>query len=126
MTRAVGIYFDDRGDELFKEVVAQQWRPVMMDEVDEKSFNVRSVLILQKSPNITHKNNNCPISCNGHTVVESDLICHDHEPAVAQAFEWFRVTVVFLVLQTQDFYDVVDLSILHDLQKKQSLKWYRM
>lgn len=53
MTRAVGIYLDDRGDELFKEVVAQQWWPVMMDEVDEKTFNVRSVLILQKSPNIT-------------------------------------------------------------------------
>lgn len=68
MTRAAGINLDDRGDELFKEVVVQQWWPVMMDEVDEKTLNVRSVLILQKSPNIIHTIYNYPIFCNRHTV----------------------------------------------------------
>lgn len=46
MTGTAGTYLDDGGDELLQEVVTQQRGPVMMDEVDEKTFNVRSVLIL--------------------------------------------------------------------------------
>lgn len=40
------IYLDDGGDELFQEVVTQQRRPVMVDEVDEEPFNVRAILVL--------------------------------------------------------------------------------
>lgn len=46
MTGTTGTYLDDGGDELLQEVVMQQRGPVMMDEVNEKTFNVRSVLIL--------------------------------------------------------------------------------
>ena len=45
------------------------------------------------------------------------LICHDHDLAVAQSLEGFWVTVVLLVLKPEDFNDVVDLSVLHNLMK---------
>ena len=47
---------DDGCDELFDEVVFEQSRPVVVDEVDEETFDVRAVLI---------------------------LICHDHDLAVS-------------------------------------------
>lgn len=42
------MYLDDGGDELFQEVVAQQRRPVMVDEVDQKALDVGAILILPK------------------------------------------------------------------------------
>lgn len=39
-------YFDNRCDELLQECVFQQGRPVVVEEVDEKSFDVGAVLIL--------------------------------------------------------------------------------
>lgn len=39
-------YLDDGGNELFQEVVSQQRRPVMVDEVDEQALNVGAILIL--------------------------------------------------------------------------------
>ena len=45
------------------------------------------------------------------------LICHDHELSVAQALQGRWVTVVLLVLQTQDLDDAVDLSVLHNLER---------
>lgn len=39
-------YLDDGGDELFQEIVAQQWWPVMMDEVNQQALNVGTILIL--------------------------------------------------------------------------------
>lgn len=58
----------------------------MMDEVDEKTFNVRPILILQKSLIIIQTTNYTLYSVTG-TRVQSDLICHYHELAVAQALE---------------------------------------
>lgn len=39
-------YLDDGSDELLQEVMAQQRRPVMVDEVDEQTFDVGAILIL--------------------------------------------------------------------------------
>ena len=39
-------YFDDGGDELLEEVVAQQRGPVVVDEVDQKPLDVRPILVL--------------------------------------------------------------------------------
>ena len=39
-------YLDDGRDELFEEVNLEKVRPVVMDEVDDEAFDVRSVLIL--------------------------------------------------------------------------------
>lgn len=41
-------YFDKRGDELLQERVLQKGRPVVVEEVDEQTLNVRAVLILIK------------------------------------------------------------------------------
>lgn len=38
--------FNKRHDELFEEIVAQQMRPVVMEEVDNQSLDERTVLIL--------------------------------------------------------------------------------
>ena len=47
----------------------------------------------------------------------SHLICHDHELSIAQTLQGIWVTVVLPVLQTQDLDDVVDLSVLHNLER---------
>jgi len=59
-----------------------------MDEVDEKSFDVRSILV---------------------------LISHYHDTAVAQLPHRLGTCVFLLVLQTDDLDNVVDLRILHYL-----------
>lgn len=46
------------------------------------------------------------------------LICHDHDLAVAQAPQWLWVVIAFLVLEANNFDDVVNLSIFHDLLTK--------
>ena len=47
----------------------------------------------------------------------SHLICHDHELSIAQTLQGIWVTVVLPVLQTQDLDDVVDLGVLHNLER---------
>lgn len=42
------VYLDNGGDELLQEVVTQQRRPVMVDEVDQQTLNVGAVLILSQ------------------------------------------------------------------------------
>lgn len=49
-------------------------------------------------------------------VREADyLIRHDHDPAVAQAPQRLWVVIALLVLEADDFDDVVYLSVFHDL-----------
>lgn len=40
--------FDDRSDEFFHKVPLDETWPVVMDEVDDETFDVRTVLILYK------------------------------------------------------------------------------
>lgn len=40
-------YFDNGSDELLQECVLQQGGPVVVEEVDEQTFDVGSVLILE-------------------------------------------------------------------------------
>lgn len=42
------IYLDDGCNELFQKVMAEQWRPVVMDEVDHQALNVGAILILSQ------------------------------------------------------------------------------
>ena len=69
----------------------EQIRPVVVNEVDEQAFDMGAVLI---------------------------LICHDHDFTVAQLFHTLWVIIFLFVLQSENFDDVVDFSILHDLSKK--------
>ena len=59
-----------------------------MDEIDQQSFDVGTVLI---------------------------LICHDHQPAIAQCLQVIYRIVLLLVLQAQDLDDVVNFSVLQNL-----------
>lgn len=54
--------------------------------------------------------------------IKTNLIRHDHDLAIAQGLEGIRVTVVLFVLQTEDLDDVVDLSVLHNLQEKTPIR----
>ena len=80
------IYFDNWDDQFFKEGQSQKWWPVVVQEVDEQAFDVRTVLI---------------------------LICHDHQATIAQRLEILYGLALFVVLQTKDLDQAVDLSILH-------------
>lgn len=50
--------------------------------------------------------------------MNTNLICHDHDLAIAQSLEGFWVAVVLLVLKAEDLNDAVDLIVLHDLRRK--------
>ena len=84
-------YLDDGRDELLQEVVVEELGPVVLDEVDEETLDVGSVLV---------------------------LICHDHQLAVSQRPQGLGSLVLLLVLQSKNLDDVVDLSIFHDLQEE--------
>ena len=60
-----------------------------MYEVDQKSLDVRAILI---------------------------LICHDHDVAISQAFKVFFSRILFVVLETYDLDKIVDLGIFKNLQ----------
>ena len=60
----------------------------MVDEVDDQSLDVRAVLV---------------------------LVCHDHQLAVAKGAQFSRVSVLLVVLQSQDLHHVGDFCIAHDL-----------
>ena len=60
-----------------------------MNKIDEKTFDVRPVLI---------------------------LIRHDHETAVAKGFQIGDRAVILAVLETDDPDDVIDLGIVLDLE----------
>ena len=49
---------------------------------------------------------------------EGHLICHDHDPAIAQTPQWLWVIIALFVLEAYNFDVVVNLSILHDLLTK--------
>ena len=68
----------------------QQLRPVVMEEVDEETLDVRAILV---------------------------LIRHDHDTTVPQRLERLGRRVLLLVAETNDLDHVVDLGVLHDLHK---------
>lgn len=65
--------------------------PVKLDEVDQKTFDVRAILI---------------------------LISHNHQTTVAERLQILFSVVLSLELQTEDFDDVVDFSVFHQLLKR--------
>lgn len=72
-----------------------QTRPVVMYEVNQQAFDVRTILI---------------------------LICHDHNLAISQRFQRLWALVFLFVAQAHDLDNVVDLSIVHDLIGKTEQK----
>lgn len=81
-------HLDDGGDELLEESLdVEEGRPEVVDEVDNESLDVRSIVI---------------------------LISHDHEVAVTESLDVFLV-VFHTELQAHDVDDVLDLVVLHDL-----------
>jgi len=89
-------HLHDGRDELLEEVLADERRPVVLDEVDQQALDVRAVLV---------------------------LVGHDHHLAVAQALQVGRRVVVLLVLQAQDLDERVDLDVLHDLHRRAPCTW---
>ena len=79
---------DDGRDELLEEGELEEGGPVVVDEVDEEPLDVGAVLV---------------------------LIGHDHELAVPQRLEVVHRLVLLLVGQSDDFYHLIDLLVLHDL-----------
>ena len=90
LPRRTAAYFDDGCDELLNEVLLQQLGPVVMEEVDEQSLDVGAVLV---------------------------LIRHDHDPSVPESLQGLDCCVLLLVAQPDDLDHVVDLRVLHDLQR---------
>lgn len=88
----------------------------MVEEVDEQTFDVGAILILVKESKfelfLDHGSSSDAVSKAGH------LIGHDHDPAVTKAPQRLRVIVALLVLQADNFNDVVYLCVLHDLGQK--------
>ena len=83
------LHFDSWGDELFEERKSKQKRPLVMKKSDEKSFHVRSIFI---------------------------VISHYHKTTVTKRFQIINRTVIFAVLETDDPDDLLDLSIVLNLE----------
>lgn len=111
-------YFDNGSDEFLQECVFQQGRPVMVEEVDEQAFDMGAVLILGQQTDVTTPDWADRSYCapaEREPGREGHLIRHDHDLAISQAPQGLRVIVALFVLEANDFDDVVDLSIFHDL-----------
>lgn len=77
-------------------------RPVVVDEVDDKTLDVRTVLILNKPYKRQHLN--------------LYLISHNHNFPIAQRFHLlFGCILEFVVVDSKNFNQRVDLSIVHEL-----------
>ena len=80
--------FDDGRNKFLEERESEKRRPVVVDEVNEETLNMRPVLV---------------------------LICHDHELAVTETLQVVHGLVFLLVLETHDLDNIVNFGILHDL-----------
>lgn len=57
------MYLDDGGDELLQEVVAQQWGPVVVDEVDKQPLDVGAIQVLSNNHKGEHQwSEECSVS----------------------------------------------------------------
>lgn len=81
-------HLNNRCNKLLHEVVLEKVGPVVMDEVDDESFDVGAVLI---------------------------LISHYHQLPVAQCSQLTRVSVLLAVLKAEDLHHVTDLLVVDDL-----------
>lgn len=85
----------------------------MVEEVDEKSFDVGAILIL-----VPQEELNWPNWVPVHPTrlhATAHLIRHDHDLAVTQTPQGFGVVVALFVLEPNDFDDVVNLCVFHNL-----------
>ena len=96
---------NDRRDKLQQErrVQLEQRRVKVVEEVQDKTLDMRTIVILGISSAYTLAT---------FLFAQAHLIRHDHQLAVPQARD---VRVVLVVLQTQDLLDVLNLLVLHDL-----------
>ena len=97
-------YSDNRRHELHQKVRDfQQRREEVVQKVDEKTFNVRTIVVL-RTPALKH-------TLRG-VEQPTHLIRHYHELTVPQALD---IRIVLVVLETHNFLDILDLLVLHDL-----------
>ena len=93
---------DDGSNELDEEIGELEKRRIkVVEEVDDKPLDMRAVVILKS--NVTKSST----LSNG-----TYLICHDHNPSIAQAV---RACVFLVVLQAHNLSNVLYFLILHDL-----------
>jgi hypothetical protein len=84
----------------------EQRRVKVIQEINEKSFDVRTIVILQRyaGSDFHVVQENRPL--NAH------LIRHNHQPAISQTS---NARVFLIMLQPHNFLDILDLLVLHDL-----------
>ena len=83
-TRPLHTNLDDGSDELLNKVILEQVRPVVVDKVDDKAFDVGAVLV---------------------------LVGHDHEVSVAEGLQCSFISVLLAKLQPKDLYKVNDFLV---------------
>ena len=66
-------------------------RPVVVDKVDDKPFDVGAILV---------------------------LVSHYHQSSVPQGVHLRRLHVLFPILKAKDLHNVFDLIISHDLEEE--------
>ena len=81
-------HLDDGCDEFFNKWKFQQTGPIVVNEIYQEPLDVGAVLI---------------------------LIGHDHHFAITQAFQIFNGLIFFLVGEAQNFHQLGDLFVFHDL-----------
>jgi hypothetical protein len=74
----------------------------MIKEVDQQSFDMRTVVILQLSLAVLHLTLD----------LDTNLISHQHKPSISQSA---RVRVILVVLQAHNLFDILNFLVLHDL-----------
>lgn len=81
----------------------------MVEEVDEQSFDMRPVVILNPiKKKILHK----PTSAESTRAEKTHLIRHNHQPPIPQTR---RITIILIRLQPHNLLNILNLLILHDL-----------
>lgn len=98
-------YSDYGSDELDEELVQlQERREEVVKVVDEKTFDMRTIVILSKTLSTPPRSS--------ASTKEPYLIRHQHETTIPQPI---HAGICFVVLQAQNLLDILDLLVLHDL-----------
>ena len=83
------MYLHNGCNELVYKVVLDEAGPVVVEEVNDQTLDVRAVLV---------------------------LVGHDEQLAVAQAAQVSTIRVLLVVVQPQDLHDVGNLFVVHQLK----------
>lgn len=84
-----GTHLHNGSDKFLHKVMVKQFWPVVVDEVDDESFDVGAILV---------------------------LICHDHQVAIPQRLHLCMIDISFVVLKAKNLHQILNFLIAHDLK----------